>query len=94
MELDELRTAVRRIDADMAALFEKRMSLVRQIGAYKVNHDLPVYDAQREEENIRMLVSLLSDLADRPYFVRWYKTLMTVCREAEKKIPSGRTRHG
>ena len=39
-ELEELRASVRRIDSELAALFEKRLELSRGIALYKLKADL------------------------------------------------------
>ena len=50
MELEELRAAIRSADRDMNWTFEKRMSLVKQVAAYKIQHDMPIYDAEKRRE--------------------------------------------
>ena len=49
MELSELRAEIDQIDAELVALYRRRMETVTQISAYKRLHDLPVYDPQREQ---------------------------------------------
>ena len=48
-ELEELRASVRRIDSELAALFEKRLELSRGIALYKLKAHKPIYDAGSEE---------------------------------------------
>lgn len=45
---------------------------------------MPVYDAGREEKNIRELSELLTDISDRPYFRKWYQMLMDVSKEKQR----------
>ena len=52
MELNELRNQIDQIDKEMAVLFEKRMKIVKQIGEYKKENNLPILDKKREEEVI------------------------------------------
>ena len=47
--LQQARETINEIDAQMAELFEKRMSAVRQVLAYKRKHQLPSLDASREQ---------------------------------------------
>ena len=49
MELNELRNQIDQIDKEMAVLFEKRMKIVKQIGEYKKENNLPILDKKREE---------------------------------------------
>ena len=46
-KLDALRAQIDDIDAQMIALFEKRMDVTRQVGEYKKENDLPVLDRKR-----------------------------------------------
>ena len=48
-ELEELRDSVRKIDSELAGLFEKRLELSRGIALYKLKAHKPIYDAEREE---------------------------------------------
>ncbi|HAT56469.1 MAG TPA: chorismate mutase [Veillonellaceae bacterium] len=86
MELEELRAAIRSADRDMTGLFEKRMSLVKQVAAYKIQHDMPIYDAEREEKNVQELSALIADISSRPAFAVWYRQLMKLCRKAEEAV--------
>lgn len=59
MELDELRVQIDETDAQLLALFRRRMALCAQIGAYKKAEGLPVYQPQREEEKLSALTASL-----------------------------------
>ena len=48
MELNELRKQIDKVDKQMAKLFEERMDIVKQIGNYKKEHNLPILDKERE----------------------------------------------
>ncbi len=83
-ELDAVREEIRKVDKDMAALFERRMALSREVALCKMKSGRPVYDAAREEKNIRELSALLADAANRPYFRRWYQLLMDLSKERQR----------
>lgn len=85
-ELDTLRQAVRQIDTDLAALFEKRLALSRSIAQYKLKANKPIYDASREEKNIKELSLLLEDVSQRPDFIRWYQLLMDISKKVQKEF--------
>ncbi|MBR6825186.1 MAG: chorismate mutase [Oscillospiraceae bacterium] len=55
MELRAYRDQMDEIDRELLALFQKRMELSAQIGAYKKAHNLPIYQPQRETEKLRAL---------------------------------------
>mgnify|MGYP000849958356 FL=1 len=52
--LDELRTQIDVIDAQILDLFAKRTSLATQIGVYKREHNLSILDSSREQQKIEM----------------------------------------
>lgn len=47
--MDELRTEISEITAQMMTLFERRMEISKRIGDYKKAHHLPINDPQREQ---------------------------------------------
>lgn len=49
-ELERLRGAIDRVDAELLRLFAERMRLVEQIGARKTEQGIAVRDAGREAE--------------------------------------------
>lgn len=49
MELEKLREEIDRIDAQITSLFLQRMATAKQIGKYKLAHDLPIDNFAREE---------------------------------------------
>ena len=53
-DLNELRREIDGIDRELVKLFEKRMEVSAQIGAYKASRGMPVLDAAREEEKLRL----------------------------------------
>ena len=46
-DLNELRREIDGIDRELVKLFEKRMEVSAQIGAYKASRGMPVLDAAR-----------------------------------------------
>ena len=76
MNMDELRSRIDDIDTEMVELYKKRLDIADQIGAYKREKGLPVYDSERErrllnkvgeqagdghENGVRAMFSLLMD---------------------------------
>ena len=68
MNLDEARQVINECDAQMVALFEKRMGAVREVALYKMEQGLPVFDSAREQEVIARNVALLTDGSLAKYF--------------------------
>ena len=50
MELNELRKQINQIDDEILDLFLRRMEVAGQVASYKREHDLPIYQPQRERE--------------------------------------------
>lgn len=48
MNLSDLRTQISDIDSELLMLFEKRLQLTHQVGLYKKERNLPVFDSDRE----------------------------------------------
>ena len=46
--LEQARAEIDTVDAQLAALFERRMAAVLQVAEYKRAHGLPIYAAARE----------------------------------------------
>ena len=46
--LEQARAEIDEVDAQLAALFERRMAAVLQVAEYKRAHGLPIFDAARE----------------------------------------------
>lgn len=49
-KLDKLREEINLVDKEILVALRKRMELVKEIGAYKKQHNLPIRDPQREEQ--------------------------------------------
>lgn len=55
MEFQELRERIDEIDSELTRLFEERMDVVSSIAAYKKEHNLPIFDPQRERQKLSRL---------------------------------------
>jgi chorismate mutase len=53
--LDQLRRAIDSVDQEVLKLVAKRVELVLRIGEYKREHQLAVYDAERERQMLDRL---------------------------------------
>ena len=52
MSLDKLRDEINRIDKEIHDLFIERMNVSREVAIFKQEHNLPVFQANREDEII------------------------------------------
>ena len=58
MDLTDLRGQLDEIDAQIVALYEKRMDICGQVAEYKIENGKKVFDKAREEEKLRKVKSL------------------------------------
>ncbi len=82
----EAREAIAKIDAEMAALFCKRMQAVERIAAYKGEHGLPIFDGQRERALIERNSALIEDEQYSAYYLRFLQHTMQLSREYQRNI--------
>ena len=79
-DLEEARKTVQETDAQMAELFQKRMSAVKDISAFKKERGLPVFDAVQEKKVLERNSALITDEMIKPY----YLTLCRMCGGFQK----------
>ena len=86
MELNELRNEINRIDEKMLELFLRRMTVAEQVADYKREHDLPIYQPQRERE-------ILKKVADQagPGMGGYARVLFSMLMELSKSSQNKRS---
>lgn len=84
LDLDALRRDIDSIDQQLLALLHARVKLVMQVGEYKRERGIPVYDPVRE----RALLDRLSQAAEPPLdgdtIRRIFERLVDECRRIEQ----------
>lgn len=88
-KLDVARQIINEVDAQMAALFEKRMQAAALVCAYKMEHGLPILDRKREDEVLAKNAALVEDPTLRAYYIDYQKQLMAISRAYQYRIQSG-----
>ena len=89
MDLQEIRTQLNGIDDQMLSLFCRRMALVKDVAAYKIEHQLPVLDANREQA----IIDRVSQAAGEEmggYARTLFETLMALSRDYQEKQMDGK----
>ena len=86
--LEQARAEIDTVDAQLAALFERRMAAVLQVAEYKRAHGLPVYDAARETAVLEKAAARIQDPALRPYYKDHVQNLMDVAKQYEAVVLS------
>lgn len=85
-DLVEIRKELDAVDAQLVALFEKRMLLARDVAAYKIANDLPVLDASREDAVLDSRAAMLRDAHFAPALRSLYQEIMRLSREEQQRI--------
>lgn len=86
-ELRAIRREVDKIDATVAALLEKRLTLALEVGALKEELDLPSRDHVREREVIELVSRCCSDpqIADKVRDI--YERIMEASLQLQNEAP-------
>ena len=78
--LQQARAEIDAVDAEMAALFERRMRAVADVARYKAETGKPVFDAAREAAVLDKNAARITDETLRPYYRAFLNDAMAVSR--------------
>lgn len=81
--LEQARREIDTVDAQLAALFERRMKAVLSVAEYKKAHGLPIFDAAREKVVLDKAEARIGDPALRPYYRDHVQNMMDVAKQYE-----------
>lgn len=84
--LEQAREEINQVDAQMAALFERRMRAAEQVAAYKKQQGLPVFDKERERAVLEKNLARLHNQAYRPYYQAFLQHLMDLSKEYQAML--------
>ena len=85
-DMKKLREQIDAIDTKILKLYEERMDVVRAIGEYKMENNLPFYDAAREDAKLE---KVFEDVSNKQYAdgaAQLFITLMQAGREMEEEL--------
>ena len=85
-ELKAYRNEIDRIDRQLADLFQQRMDVVDKVGQYKLARNMPVLDAQREQQVLQAKAALARDEAMAADLAALFENLMAVSRRRQRKL--------
>lgn len=92
MNLNELRNNIDSIDEQILSLFMKRMELCKGVAAYKKEHNLPVFQGDREKQLIERIKSLTGDKELENGTAALFTTIIDISKILQnKKILTGST---
>ena len=84
--LQQARAEIDRVDAEMAALFERRMHAVADVARYKAKNDKPIFDPARETAVLDQNAARLQDEGLRPYYRAFLQKAMDVSRAYQRAM--------
>ncbi len=88
-KLEEARRIINEADAEMAALFVKRMRAAELVYEHKKEFGLPILDEKRELDVIAKNAALVEDEVLKGYYIDFLKHLMSVSRTYQYRLQSG-----
>lgn len=85
-ELEQYRREIDGIDAELTALFLRRMGITAQVGAYKRARGLPVLDAAREAQLLTEKAAMVADQGSKADITAFYEAVMGISRRQQGKL--------
>ena len=82
-QLETLRQEIDSIDAQIFGLFEQRIAVAKQIGAYKKEQDLAVLDFSREDAKRKQVKATVSNELE-PYALELLEVLMKAAKAVQE----------
>ena len=86
MDIKEARKQIDSIDAVLVREFEKRLTLIKEIGKYKDEHHLPLVDEERDKSIIDLHSNSCENKDLAPYIENYLKTVVSMSNEFLKNI--------
>ena len=88
-DLENARKVINEVDKKMAQLFEQRMSAVKEVANYKIEHGLPVDDLAREAAIIEKNSRYINDDEFRSYYINFLKDTIAISKQMQHRILDG-----
>ena len=82
-QLETLRQEIDSIDAQIFGLFEQRITISKQIGAYKKEHELAILDFSREDAKREQVKATVSSKLE-PYALELLEVLMKAAKAVQE----------
>ena len=74
--IDEARSKINEIDVKMIELFKERINAVMDVLKYKKEHNLPVFDENREVQLIAKNLHILNDCELEKYYLEFFEGVL------------------
>ena len=86
-EIQSLRQQINEVDEQLAELFDRRMTISKGVALYKKEHNLPIFDKEREQQVLARVVEAYPhrDQAFHKSLVTFFQTVMDLSKESQKQ---------
>ena len=85
-DLKQYREELDSIDLEIIKLFEKRMSIIKDVTIYKKENNLPILDETREEMMLQKNLKNLNNAELKEYYKAILKTYLDVSKKYQIEI--------
>jgi len=85
MNLNDLRRQIDRIDDELIRLFQQRMDIAAKVARYKQQHNIPIYDPERERQKLHDLSQKVENNR-AAYVTMLYSLLFELSRTEQERI--------
>ncbi len=84
--MKDLRKQLDAIDESMRQLFIQRMDLIKDVGQYKKEHNIPVLDSDREKTMLEQGTQKLNHPEYEVYYKEFLEVQLKVSKDLQTKI--------
>jgi len=88
-QLEEARIQIDEIDKALVSLLEERLTLVTKVASYKKEHNLPIFDRNREEAVLEKISSYVKEKTYQEAIRLSFQDLMKRSKDFQKEYMGG-----
>lgn len=88
-KLEQARSIINEVDAQMAQLFLKRMAAAEMVYEHKKEYGLPILDQKREDAVIARNAAMIENEVLRGYYIDYLKQVMAISRAYQYRMQNG-----
>lgn len=85
-KLDECRIKIDEIDTQIIKLYEERMKVVKGVIEYKLDHNIPILDSDREKAMLDKNIGKIENDEYKKYYLDVLKGFLTASKAMQKDI--------
>ena len=88
-DINKARQEINEIDGKMAELFCRRMDAVKEVGQYKKERGLPIFNFERERQVISEGAKRIDSPDYRDYYVNFIEYVMELSKRYQSRLMDG-----